>query len=49
MDSKVSFNIFDGNLVVSVDSNLDGKPVVTVKLDLAQLLAEIASLFKKPT
>ncbi len=48
MESKVSFKIEDGKLVVSVDSNLDGKPVIVVGLDLAQVLAEVANLFKKP-
>ena len=47
MNSKVAFKVQDGQLVVSVDTDADGKPVVTVALDLAQVLAEIASAFKK--
>jgi hypothetical protein len=47
MDSKVSFKVQDGQLIVAVDSNADGKPVVTVALDLAQVIAEIASALKK--
>lgn len=47
MDSKVAFKVQDGQLIVAVDSNADGKPVVTVSLDLAQVVAEIAAALKK--
>ena len=45
---KVSFSVVDGKFVIEIDPNGDGKVLLTVALDIAQVPAEIASLFSKP-
>ena len=37
----------DGHLVILVDPNKNGKPVLKVILDIAEVPSEIAELFKK--
>lgn len=44
---KVSFSVVDGKFVIEVDPNGDGKVLLTVALDIAQVPVEIASLFTK--
>lgn len=45
---KVSFSVIDGKFLIEIDPNADGKALLTVALDIAQVPAEIASLFSKP-
>lgn len=37
---KVSYKFEDGKLVVDVDLNSDGKPLLELKLDVSQIPAE---------
>lgn len=48
MENKVvDFQIVDGKLIVSVDPNKNGKAVIKVELDLAEVPAEILGLFQQ--
>lgn len=44
---KVEFSVVDGKFVIAVDPNADGKALLVVTLDIAQVPAEVAALFKK--
>lgn len=44
---KVSFAVVEGKFVIEVDPNADGKALLVVSVDIAQVPAEVASLFAK--
>jgi hypothetical protein len=44
---KVSFSVVDGKFVIDIDPNADGKVLLSVSLDIAQVPAEVAALFAK--
>lgn len=49
MENKViDFQILDGKFVVVVDPNKNGIAVLKVELNLAEIPAEVLSLFNKP-
>jgi hypothetical protein len=43
---KVSYEFVDGKLVVKVDLNGDGEPVIELKLDVKELPEEAISAWK---
>lgn len=43
----VSFHVVDGKFLIELDLNKDGKPLLALSLDIAQVPAEIASVFAK--
>lgn len=43
----LDFEIKDGKLILSVDPNKDGEPVVFLSVDLKEVPDEIVSAFKK--
>ena len=46
MSQAISFRFEGSNLFVEVDPNNDGEPVVSVKLDLAEISDEVLSAIK---
>lgn len=42
----VKFNITDGKLAVEVDPNKNGKPVLSLLIDLAEVPSEVLSVFQ---
>jgi len=44
---KVEFSVVDGKFVIEVDPNADGKALLIVSVDIAQVPAEVAALFAK--
>lgn len=47
---RFSYDISNGTVSISVDSNTDGQPVLAVKLDVMEALDEVLSWFmnRKP-
>ena len=43
---KLAFAFVDGKAVLTVDSDMDGKPVLELKLDLSEVLDEIVAAIK---
>ena len=43
---KFKFGFEDGKAVLTVDSDMDGKPVLELKLDLSEVLDEIVEAVK---
>ena len=43
----VAFSVVDSKLSITVDTNKDGQPVLTVLLDIAEVPDEVAALFAK--
>lgn len=47
-DKKIlSMNLVDGKLVISVDSNKDGEPVLEVSVDILEVPDELMKILKK--
>lgn len=48
MEGKVlKVKIEEGKLIIDIDPNKDGQVVMSVSLDLAEVIDEVASIFKK--
>jgi hypothetical protein len=48
MENKVlKFEIVDGKVIISVDPNKDGKILLSISLDMADVPAEVISIFAK--
>jgi hypothetical protein len=43
----LSFKIEGGKFILSVDTNKDGQPLLTLALDLTEVPDEVLALFKK--
>ena len=46
-DKVVSMEIIDGELIIAVDSNKDGQPVLKLTIDLLEVPEEILQAIKK--
>lgn len=46
-NKALSFEIVEGDLVIKVDPNKNGKNLIELKIDLAEVPAEIMSVLKK--
>lgn len=44
---RIEFKLDAGKLLITVDSNDDGEPLLVVSLDLTEVPDEVLSLFKK--
>ncbi len=43
----LSMKVADGKFLIEVDPNKNGKPVLTLALDLSEVPSEVASIFVK--
>jgi hypothetical protein len=47
MEKVSKFTFENGEMIISVDPNKDGKPLLKVVIDAAQIPAEVMSLLEK--
>lgn len=47
MENVVNYKFEGTNLLVSVDSNKDGQPVLSLTIDLAEIADEVFAALKK--